>query len=60
MDKKHAILELPLQDDDFKKILGDKKHQILNILFSSAAVEGQVKHFVLIIWHDFEYGDHTF
>ncbi|MFC1746109.1 hypothetical protein ACFL35_19105 [Candidatus Riflebacteria bacterium] len=60
MKKKHIILELPGQDEDFNKIISDQNHQVIEIAFSSAALDGQIKHFVLVVWHDYEFGDHVF
>jgi len=58
MKKKHIVLELPEQKDLFDKILSDENHQILNTAFSSVLVDKNVKHFALVVWHDYEYGDH--
>lgn len=60
MKKKHMILELPAQDADLERILDDPNHDVKWLSFSSAAVDNDVKHFVFIIWHDAEYGDHMF
>lgn len=57
---KHIILDLSTQEEDLDKIISDEKHSIKHMDFSSVVVEGKVKHFVLVIWHDEEYGDHMF
>ncbi len=59
MNKQHAIFELPGQSADFDKVISDESNDVTNINFSSATVEGAVKHFALVVWHDFEYGEHT-
>ena len=60
MKKKHMLLELPEQGEAFQKIISDEKHDVKNVLMTSATVNGVVKHFVLVVWHDEEYGDHMF
>ena len=60
MNQRHTIVELPEQDELFDKIVSDPNHQITNISFSSAEVEGAVKHYALLVWHDYEYGDHNY
>lgn len=60
MQKKHTILELPEQNADFDTIISDDRHDVNSINFSSTTVDGQIKHFALIVWHDFEYGEHLF
>lgn len=59
MNKRHAILEMPEQATDFDKIISDERHDVSSINFSSAVVDGAVKHFALVVWHDFEYGEHA-
>ncbi len=58
MKKKHAILSLPDQSADFEKVISDEHHNVTSINFSSTVVDGEVKHFALVVWHDFEYGEH--
>ncbi len=60
MKTRHVILNLPEQDEIFEKIISDEAHNIQNVNFSSAVVNGEVKHYVLLVWHDFEYGEHAF
>jgi hypothetical protein len=60
MKKRHAVVELPKQNKDLDKLISDENHHILHLSFSSAVVEGQLQHYVLVVWHDEEYGDHEF
>lgn len=58
MNRRHAILSLPEQNADFDKVISDERHDVTSINFSSTVVDGEVKHFALVVWHDFEYGEH--
>lgn len=58
MKKRHAIFQLPSQKEFFDKLISDERNDVTNISFSSAAVDGEVKHFALVVWHGFEYGEH--
>jgi len=60
MKLKHMILELPEKDKDLDKVISDQNHDIKHVSFSSLVVDNKIKHFVLVIWHDEEYGDHMF
>ncbi|HEO70653.1 MAG TPA: hypothetical protein ENN80_05270 [Candidatus Hydrogenedentes bacterium] len=60
MQKKHMILELPAQKADLDRIISDDQHDVRHVSFSSTAAEGAIRHFVLVVWHDEEYGDHQF
>ncbi len=60
MKMRHVIIELPAQNDAFDKIISDERHNVTSINFSSAVVDGALKHFAMIVWHDFEYGEHAF
>ena len=60
MQIKHAVLELPLRKEDFESILADANHEVQHVAFSSVVDQGHVRHFVLVVWHDAEYGDHMF
>ncbi|HRU07399.1 MAG TPA: hypothetical protein P5137_16670 [Candidatus Brocadiia bacterium] len=60
MVTKHAILELPAQAAEFEDILDDENHKMRHVAFSSAVVDGALKHFVLLVWHDSEESDHLF
>ncbi len=55
----HAILSLPEQTAELDQMISDQAYDITNISFSSAVVDGTVKHFALVIWHDFIYGEHA-
>jgi hypothetical protein len=57
--QKHVILELPEQAAELDQMISNQAHDITNIGFSSAVVDGTVKHFALVIWHDFIYGEHA-
>lgn len=59
MKKRHVILELPVQNQELDKMISDEAKDITNIGFSSTTVDGELKHFVLVVWHDFIYGEHT-
>ena len=59
MQKKHILLELPERGDDFQRIISDEKHDVRQVSLSSIW-DGKIRHFVLIVWHDEEYGDHMF
>ena len=60
MKKRHTILELPNQDEEFDKIISDINHQVTNVEFSSLKDGEKTRHYVLVVWHDYEYGDHIF
>lgn len=60
MNQKHAIIGLPEQAEDFDKIISDESHNMISINFSSTVVEGDVKHFALLVWQCYEYGEHMF
>jgi hypothetical protein len=60
MEIKQIILELPERQEDFRKILADEQHEVQHVAFSSVLDGGTVRHFVLVVWHDGEYGDHLF
>lgn len=60
MKNKHAIIELPANKTGFEEILQDESHDIQHVAFSSTHILDEVKHYVLVIWHDHEYGDHLF
>jgi hypothetical protein len=60
MKKKHTIVELPKDNGNLDKIISDEKHNVQEVSLSSVVVNGEVKHFVLVVWHDEEYGDHQF
>lgn len=57
--QKHVILELPAQEAKLNAMISDQAVDITNIGFSSVVVDGEVKHFALVIWHDFIYGEHA-
>jgi hypothetical protein len=57
--QKHVILELPEQAAELDQMISNQAHDITNIGFSSVVVDGTVKHFALVIWHDFIYGEHA-
>ena len=60
MKKKHLILELPKDGGNLNKIISDDQHDLQQVSLSSVVVNGEVRHFVLVLWHDSEYGDHQF
>lgn len=57
--QKHVILELPAQKEKLNAMISDQAVDLTNIGFSSVVVDGEVKHFALLIWHDFIYGEHA-
>ncbi len=59
MKKRHVILQLPSQEAELNEMISAEAKDITNIGFSSTVVDGEVKHFALIIWHDFIYGEHS-
>lgn len=57
--QRHAILALPEQEDELNQMISDQAKDITNIDLSSTTIDGIVKHFVLVVWHDFIYGEHA-
>ncbi|HOX40353.1 MAG TPA: hypothetical protein PL033_20415 [Candidatus Brocadiia bacterium] len=57
---KNMILELPREKESLARVMSDTNHDIKHIAFSSVVVKDEVKHYVLIVWNDTEYGDHQF
>lgn len=58
MKRRHAIFELPKHNEFFDKLISDEQNDVQNINFSSTVVDGEVKHFAMVVWHGFEYGEH--
>ncbi|MBN1297463.1 hypothetical protein JXA80_11830 [bacterium] len=60
MKKKHMIIKLPDEKVNLDTIISDDKHDVKHVAFSSVVVNGTVEHYVFVLWHDAEYGDHMF
>ncbi len=60
MKKKHMIVKLPDEKEYLDKIISDDHHEVKHVAFSSIVKDGKIEHYVLIVWHDAEYGDHMF
>lgn len=58
MKRRHAIFELPKQNEFFDKLISDEQNEVQSINFSSTVMDGEVKHFAMVVWHGFEYGEH--
>lgn len=52
MQVRNVVLELPAESKELNDIVQDKDHDIQNMSLSSSVVDGEVKHFVLVVWED--------
>lgn len=50
MQASHAILELPRQRDEFDELVSQRQDEIRDVRFSTAEVEGAVRHYVLVLF----------
>ena len=60
MNIQDVILELPEHSKAIAEVLSDKHHKLINLSFSSTVLEGQVKHYALVIWEDQEEDTHWY
>lgn len=62
--KKSRIFEIEPEEKscskEFCQLINSTKVRIEDIQFSSVVLDGKIKHFILAVWHDFEYGDENF
>lgn len=61
MQVRHMILELPRHDGEFLNIVSNPRAQIMHMSFSTAGFpDNTVRHYVLVVWQEEEYGDNLF
>jgi hypothetical protein len=55
MNRKHLTLELPADQYRLNELLADPMVTVEDTQFSSTTVDGEVRHYVLIVFRESEY-----
>jgi hypothetical protein len=62
--KKSRIFKVEAEETscskEFCQLINNTKIRIENIEFSSVVENSKVTHYILAVWHDFEYGEGNF
>jgi hypothetical protein len=62
--KKSRIFEVEPEEvscsKEFCQLINSNRVRLENIQLSSVVLDGKVKHYILAVWHDFEYGEENF
>ena len=62
--KKSKIFEIEPEDigcsKEFCQLINNSNIRLEEVEFSSVVMNDKIKHFILAIWHDFEYGEENY